>query len=136
MKRIEARSLLQQTRRDRRGVAAVEFALIIPVFCTILLGTLQYGVLMFTYTAMQDTARDAARKLATGTATAAVAKTEAKAALPSWVPTADWTITTTDAASGATVNASISVPATSATVLGFVLMPTTVSAQVYMRKEG
>ena len=91
---------------------------------------------MFTYTAMQDTAGDAARKLATGTATAAVAKTEAKAALPSWVPTADWTITTTDAASGATVNASISVPATSATVLGFVLMPTTVSAQVYMRKEG
>ncbi len=114
----------------------MEFALILPLLCAMLCGTLQYGVLMFTYVAMQDTAREASRKLATGAATSADAASQARAALPSWVPSGDWSISAVDAASGNNVVTSISVPARSATVFGIVPMPSSLSASVSMRKEG
>ena len=121
---------------NRRGAAAMEFALVVPLFCTMMFGILQYGVLMFVYTAMQDTAREASRKLATGATTASVAASEARDALPHWIPAGSWTIVTTDAAAGATqVSTSISIAAANATVVDFVPMPETLSANAIMRKE-
>lgn len=124
-------------RRDRRGAVAMEFALIIPVFCLLFIGTFQYGVLMFVYTAMEDTARDASRKLAIGSATRGDAELQARAALPSWVPSSSWSIVTSDpGGANANVSTSISIPAATATVFSFAPMPDTLSASVIMRKEG
>ena len=136
MQRIKFAAGLRALARDRRGATAMEFALIVPVFCAMLLGTMQYGVLMFAYEAMQDTAREASRKLATGAATSADATTQARAALPSWVPSSAWSINAIDATAGNSVVTTISIPARTATVFGIVPMPSTLSASVSMRKEG
>ena len=114
----------------------MEFALVVPLFSALLLGTFQYGVLMFTYEAMQDTAREASRKLAIGATDATTAASQARSSLPSWVPSNAWNIVATDAATGAQVSTSISIASSSATVLAFVPMPSTLSANVVMRKEG
>lgn len=48
----------------RRGVAAVEFAIILPLLLALTLGTIEFGLLFFTYNSMQSAARDVARQIA------------------------------------------------------------------------
>ncbi len=111
--------------------------MVLPMLMTVLIGTMQYGLLMFTYASMLDAARNATRKLAVGAATEAQAKTAALAVLPSWVAAANWTITPQDTATTGTtsVQTTIAVPAKKASVLSFVPMPTTLTVKVVMRKE-
>src|SRR5262245_57078763 len=52
--------------RDERGVSAVEFAMVLPLLVTLLLGTIQYGSVFLLQMRMNDTARDTARRLAVG----------------------------------------------------------------------
>ncbi len=115
----------------------MEFALVIPVFSLMMIGTFQYGVLLFVYTAMEDTARDASRKLAIGAATRSDAEAQARAALPTWIAPGSWTIATSDpGGANANVSTSISIPSATATVFSLAPMPATLSASVIMRKEG
>lgn len=134
---VRALARLRQLPLSRRGSAAVEFAMVLPMLMTVLIGTMQYGLLMFTYASMLDAARNATRKLAVGAATEAQAKTAALAVLPSWVAAANWTITPQDTATTGTtsVQTTIAVPAKKASVLSFVPMPTTLTVKVVMRKE-
>lgn len=53
-------------RSDDRGAAAVEFALISVPFMLLVLGVVQYGYYFFQATAMEATAREAARTAAVG----------------------------------------------------------------------
>jgi Flp pilus assembly pilin Flp len=123
--------------RDRHGSAAAEMALLLPLMTMMICGTMQYGVLMFTYNSMLNTARNGARALAVGSASESDVVTTAKANLPGWVPAADWTITPQDSRTTGTnqVITEISVPTDKATVLPFVPMPETLEVRVVMLKE-
>jgi Flp pilus assembly protein TadG len=51
------------TRRRDRGVAAVEFALVLPVLLALAFGATELGRAIYTYNALDKTVRDAARHL-------------------------------------------------------------------------
>ncbi len=70
--------------RDARGVAAVEFAFVVPVLVLILTGIIQLGLLLFLHGNMGDVARDTARRLAVGELTAANAPSYAEGQLVNW----------------------------------------------------
>ncbi len=123
--------------RDRRGSAALEFAMVLPMLVTVLIGTMQYGLLMFTYASMLDAARNATRKLAVSVASESQARTAALAVLPSWIAAARWTVTPQDTGTTGTtsVQTTISVGSSYASVLHLVPMPATLTVKVVMRKE-
>jgi hypothetical protein len=70
--------------RDARGVAAVEFAFVMPVLVLILTGIIQLGMLLFLHGNMGNVARDTARRLAVGELTAANAPSYAEGQLVNW----------------------------------------------------
>lgn len=70
---------------DRRAAAAMEFALVLPFFLLMMCGTLQYGVLFYTWNVALNGARNAARALAVGSVDEAGAEAMMVAALPPWV---------------------------------------------------
>jgi Flp pilus assembly protein TadG len=51
-----------------KGSAAVEFAMIAPVFFVLLMGTIETGVIFFAQSALQNAVNDAARMVRTGQA--------------------------------------------------------------------
>jgi Flp pilus assembly protein TadG len=61
---------LRTARRPRgdRGSTLVEFALVVPVLLVVMLGILQYGYHFWALQTASATAREAARRLAVGTA--------------------------------------------------------------------
>lgn len=50
--------------RDISGSTALEFALVMPVLLLLLIGGIEFGMLMYTKNSMQNAVRDAARQLA------------------------------------------------------------------------
>jgi Flp pilus assembly protein TadG len=54
--------------RSRAGTAAIEFAMIAPVFFLFIFGTIETGVIYFAGTALQNATDDAARMVRTGQA--------------------------------------------------------------------
>ena len=54
--------------RARSGTAAIEFALVAPVFFLMLFGTIETGIIYFAGTALQNATDDAARMVRTGQA--------------------------------------------------------------------
>ncbi len=71
-------------RRRDSGIAAVEFALILPVLMTMLFGIIQMASVFFTHSNMTTVARDTARRLAVGEFTVAQAEAAATANLIDW----------------------------------------------------
>jgi len=124
-------------RRDRRGSAAVEMALLLPLLTMMVCGTLQYGVLMFTYNSMLNAARNGARSLAVGSANETAVLAATKASLPRWVAAGDWTITPQDTGTTGTnqVTTSISVSSAKATIMPLIPMPDKLDVRVVMLKE-
>lgn len=59
-------AVLGTIRKDCRGVAAVEFALIAPVFFLILLGIAAYGIYFSAISSLQELTADAARASVAG----------------------------------------------------------------------
>jgi len=55
-----------QAGRGQRGAAAVEFALVLPIFLVIVFGILQYSVYFFSAQSGAAAAREAARRAAVG----------------------------------------------------------------------
>jgi Flp pilus assembly protein TadG len=106
---------LRTIRTDEDGVGAVEFAVIAPLLIAILMGTLEFGCIFYTYLSAQLATGDVNRQLASNHIQASQNSTVAQqvqqaivARLPKWaqgqanaVPTqsttspALWTITTT-----------------------------------------
>jgi Flp pilus assembly protein TadG len=58
--------------RSERGQTMVEFALVLPIFCLLLIGIIQFGIIWNNYVTLTDAARAGARK-------AVVSKDEASA---------------------------------------------------------
>jgi len=127
-------------RGDRRGAAAAEFALILPVLTGMLLGTFQYGVLMWSYNVMLNAARGSARSLAVGSSNETQARATALVNLPAWVDQGAWQVTAQDSTTTGTnqVNTTIAVPIESIRVLSpvwFVPTPSQLSVTIVMQKE-
>jgi Flp pilus assembly protein TadG len=118
---------------DRRGSAAFEFALLLPIMMSLAFGTIQYSLLYYNYIAMTGAARYAAATVARGDRSVTSAETEARKMLPPWVPAADYTVTIVDATTGNDVTAQISVSGPKAAVIPYLPVPTPVTITPQMR---
>ena len=132
---LRVSSALKRLVASRSAAAAAEFALLVPLLATILFGTFQIGLLMWSYNQMVSAARDTTRSMAvcsvTNTMTAA---SNTLPLLPPWISAASWTITPVIGAPD--VSTTISVDASQAMILNFVpiaLGP--ITASVTMTKE-
>ena len=102
----------------RSGAAAAEFALLLPLLMTIMMGTLQVGMMMYSYNLMVATARDTARAMAVCTITTDTgAKTNMYPNLPPWVPQGSWII---DTVFGPDVSVRVRVDITKASILSYI----------------
>lgn len=68
----------------RRGVVSVEAAILWPVLIALLIGTMEFALLLFTYSSMQTAAREVTRQLALNFTTPAEAEAEIAARMPRW----------------------------------------------------
>jgi Flp pilus assembly protein TadG len=68
----------------RRGSVSVEAAIIFPVLIALAMGVLEFGTLIFTYSAMQTAAREAARQVAVNFASPDDVEEAVRARLPNW----------------------------------------------------
>lgn len=125
----------------QRGAVAVEAALVAPVLIALIMGTMEYGLLLFTYSSMQSAGREVTRQIAVNYAAAADAETLVKSRLPTW-SRASTTIKITQSApadpSTNIIAMTISVPARKATPLNFFLAlggGWTLSTEVRMKQE-
>ena len=88
--RVPSRSIVRRhkvTRRVKsdRGVAALEFALVFPLFMMILFAIIQFGFVFFVWNDMGNAAREATRRLSVDdTITEAQAANVAKTWLATW----------------------------------------------------
>jgi Flp pilus assembly protein TadG len=65
MRHIEQISRNTRSKRKMRGVAVIEFAIVLPLLVLIVTGLIEYGRLMWNYNALAKASRDAARYLST-----------------------------------------------------------------------
>lgn len=122
--------LMAALRRDRRGAAAAEFALIVPLLALFLFAIIQFGLLLFTYGSMLNSARTAARDLAFGLSSEADAQASAEALLVPWAAGA--ATITADADDSGLARVQISVPSATAGIVRFVPVPGTLDVDVAM----
>jgi Flp pilus assembly protein TadG len=118
-------------RRERSGAAAVEFAIVLPIFLMILFGIIQFGSLMFLHGNMLNAARDTVRRMSVGELDATTAPAHAQTYL------ADWGLTFNVAANDVgDVSVQISVPTADAAIVNFpVTWPGNLVAEATMRPE-
>jgi Flp pilus assembly protein TadG len=121
---------LPRLARDRRGAAAAEFAVVAPAVALLLFGTVQYGLLWYSYTAMINSARNGARLVAFRLSTVPQVETAVRGMLPGWLAS-DATVTVQENDAG-NARVTISVPGTKASLIGLAPVPATVSASITM----
>ncbi len=125
--------------RDRGGVAAVEFAFILPILLMLFSGIVQFGSIMFLQNHMTNVARETSRRIAVGELAQADAVSSAQQALVNWGVTYEVSVATTDVGSGnQDITVAISLPMAEAAlmdVLG-VFQSGNLTAAVTMRQEG
>lgn len=66
--RFSVRNILRRFRRNRRGSAAVEFALVAPVFFALLFAIIETAIVFFAGQVLETIAQDSARMIMTGQA--------------------------------------------------------------------
>jgi Flp pilus assembly protein TadG len=115
---------------DQKGVSAIEFGLIGPVFIAIVMGGIEFGSIMYTHAAVEFVTNDVARQLATNRITQTQAQSAIPTRLPRWAQSA---ATVTVTASSATPTSNLytittSVPLANAT-------PSTFFAAIYASRS-
>jgi Flp pilus assembly protein TadG len=124
-------------RRGRSGSAAVEFAILLPIFLAILFGIIQFGSVLFLHNNMVNAAREAARRMSVDESFDA---TQAEAYAQNYL--AGWNLTfsfpnTVAQPTAADVSIEITVPAADAALVNFpIAWPGNLVAQASMRPEG
>src|SRR6202022_2665639 len=74
---ISVRNAIRRFRRNRRGSAAVEFALVAPVFFALLFAIIETGIMFFAGQVLESINQNSARMILTGQAqTAAYTQTQ------------------------------------------------------------
>ncbi len=71
---LKLQTFVNSLLKDKSGANAVEFAIVTPVLLLIVLGIIQFGMILFTYNNMVQAAREAARTLAVQETTATEAQ--------------------------------------------------------------
>jgi Flp pilus assembly protein TadG len=106
----------------RRGAAAIEFALVLPIFISLLLGILEFARLGMAVQVVTAAAREGCRAAALPGSTAATAQARVNSVLvQSSFPSATITLTPSDpttAAGGSAITLSLSVPFSKISWLG------------------
>ena len=124
-------------KRANSGSAAVEFAIVLPIFLMILFGIIQFGAVLFLHTNMVSAAREAARRMAVAEMTKPQAEVYAQTYLADW--SLIFTVVATEPPVGVPngdVSVQITVPAADAALLNFpIAWPGTLTALVTMRRE-
>ncbi len=82
-------SILQKFRSSQRGVAAVEFAIVLPVLVILLTGIVQMGLMLFVGHNMVSVSQETARLVAVGELTTVEGQTYADDHLINWEMTYD-----------------------------------------------
>ncbi len=82
--------------RDDSGVAAVEFAFIVPILVLMLTGIIQFGSVLFIQHNMGEVARESARRVAVGAMTETQAEQFVDDTLVNWGVTFDVDVTVPD----------------------------------------
>jgi Flp pilus assembly protein TadG len=121
--------------RGRSGAAAVEFAIVLPIFLLLLFGIIQFGSVLFLHNNMVNAARETARRMSVAELDAAGAEAYAANYLAGWNLT--FTVTAADPGTGSTdVSVQISVPAADAALINFpIAWPGNLVAEATMRPE-
>lgn len=123
--------------RSRSGAAAVEFALVLPIFLMLLFGIIQFGSVLFLHNNMVNAAREAVRRMSVDSSfTAAQAEAYAQNYLSDW--NLNFSFPSTVAQPGAPdVSMQITVPTAEAALVNFpIAWPGNLVAEVSMRPEG
>jgi Flp pilus assembly protein TadG len=121
--------------RARSGAAAVEFAIVLPIFLMILFGIIQFGSVLFLHNNMVNAARETVRRMAVAELDAATAPTYAQNYLSDWSLT--FTVTASEPPTTPDVSVQISVPAADAALVNFpIAWPGNLVAEASMRPEG
>jgi Flp pilus assembly protein TadG len=126
--------------RDRKGVVAAEFGLVMPLFISMFMGMVEYSFVYFTYGSMQSATRDVARQLAVNTMTTTQATTEVKERMPAWARNAVTVlVTSTTPANPATnvITVRVDVPIGDSSPLSFFTKTQTgaISSSIEMKQE-
>ncbi len=123
--------------RASSGAAAVEFAIVLPIFLVILFSIIQFGAVLFLHTNMVSAAREATRRMAVAEMTGPEAEAYAQNFLAGW--NLVFTVTATEPGVGVVngdVSVQITVPAADAALLNFPInWPGTLTAVTTMRRE-
>ncbi|MEO3429573.1 TadE family protein [Pelagibius sp. CAU 1746] len=124
-------------RRADSGSAAVEFAILLPIFLAILFGIIQFGSVMFLHNNMVNAAREAARRMSVDESfDEAQAEAYAQNYLAGWNLTFSFPNTVAQPGSP-DVSIEITVPAADAALINFpITWPGNLVAQASMRPEG
>ena len=88
--------LLRACRMDVAGVAAVEFAFVIPILLLLFSGIVQFGSVFFLENPMTHVARETSRQVAVGALTETAAVSSAQQALVNWGVNYDVSVATVD----------------------------------------
>ena len=127
--------------KDQSGASAVEFALVGGLLLTLLMGLIEFSLILYTYTTADAATRDVARRIATSRLDPANASATLKGELPSWVQSfATVTVTQTAPTTPSTnqITVRVSIPATKASptsYLSFAYQSLTLSAATTMQQE-
>lgn len=130
--------LLRALGKDERGVAAVEFAFIVPILLVMFSGIVQFGSVMFLENHMTNVAREASRRVAVGELAQAEAATAVQGSLINWGVTYNVSVETSDAGDGnEDITVAISLPMADAALVDVLGLFQTgnLSASVTMRQE-
>ena len=120
-------------RKETDGVAAIEFAILVPVLVLLLVGVIQAGALFFLQNNMASVAHDTARRVSVGELTVAAAPAYAQGKLVNWGVTFNVMVTEP----GNDVSAQITVPMADAAILdiGNFFSIGNLAATAVLRKE-
>lgn len=124
--------------RQPRGIAALEFALVVPLLCLLLMGMIDWGYYLYTEQVVVNAAREGARAgslQAANDATALTnATTRARACLTGLKNPSTATVTAAMGTGNASVIVNISYPTGSLTGFTKVVVPGAAKASAEMRR--
>ncbi|MDX1963191.1 MAG: TadE/TadG family type IV pilus assembly protein [Pirellulales bacterium] len=138
---IQVEKLCRSCRRNRRGAAVVEFAVVAPVFFLLVFGIIEYGRMVMVQQLITNASREGARRAVLDGATTAAVQTTVNNYLASGsITTATVTVTPnppSSAAYGAPVTVTVSIPFNQVSWLPSPLFlgGKTLSSSAVMRRE-
>ena len=109
--------LLKKFIKNNRGQAMVEFALVLPILLLLIIGSMEFGLIIHKYLVVAEAAREGARSAAVGNSNATVISVVKTAASPLVAEQLTITISPTTRVRGDGVTVTVGTPADTITNL-------------------